>query len=405
MKILDGIPVFGEADDNTLKQMRNCMSEHATAGALMADNHLGYSQPIGAAVAYPEHISPSGVGYDIACGNKAVMLDIDYIRIRDYIPEIMDEIFEKISFGMGRFNPSADEVDISDDIMNHDAWNLEVCRDFKQRALQQLGTVGGGNHYVDVFKDELGRVWVGVHFGSRGLGHKIATHYIKAGGGSNDMMAAPVLLHQDSELGKEYLSAMDLAGKYAYAGRDWVCSKVSEIINAKILIEVHNHHNYAWKEHLKIDDMYAGDHWVVRKGCTPNYTDRCSFIGGNMADISVITIGNKKFNPVEYDATIGSTVHGAGRVMSRSQAAGRTRFKNGERIRVKEGEISTEMMMTKVLDAGVELRGADVDESPQCYKCIRDVLGQHKTTTTVVHTLTPVGVAMAGPEVRDPYKD
>ena len=406
MKIFNNIAVFGNVDTNTLWQMINCAKHEAVGAALMADGHVGYSQPIGGVVSYMDHISPSGVGYDIACGNKAVRLDATADDIKD-IKGIMDEVFQKISFGVGRSNAFRDELDSDLGLWKHNAWNIDAISPLKEMARAQLGTVGSGNHYVDIFLDQENRVWIGCHFGSRGLGHKIATHFVKAGGGKDGMNEAPTLLKTNSTLGQEYISAMRLAGEYAYAGRDWVCKKVSEIIGKPIVEQVHNHHNFAWEE-LHLVDLdngggYLEDVWVVRKGATPNKDGTCSFIGGTMCDISVITQG--KYCAGESEASFDSTVHGAGRIMSRTQAAGKFRRKGGKRVQTKEGVVTKEMMANIVKKAGIELRGGGFDETPYCYKNIVDVLKSHKNTLTVQHTLTPVGVAMAGEDTKDPYKD
>src|SRR5690606_6222621 len=129
-------------------------------------------------------------------------------------------------------------------------------------ARAQLGTVGSGNHYVDVFRDEDDNVWIGVHFGSRGLGHRTASHFMKrAGDDLNIMDEAPHTLDTRTKDGQDYIAAMTLAGMYAYAGRDWVCARVAEIIGGDIVDEVHNHHNFAWFE-----EHHGEWYWVVRKG-------------------------------------------------------------------------------------------------------------------------------------------
>ena len=277
------------------------------------------------------------------------------------------------------------------------AWLIPAVRPLKQRARSQLGTIGSGNHYVDLFVDERDRVWVGVHFGSRALGHKIATHFIKAGGGKDGMFVDPVLLDVESELGEEYIAAMKLAGRYAYAGRDWVCQKVASILGAQIMEEVHNHHNFAWEEEHDGRDL-----WVVRKGATPAFPGQKGFVGGSMGDHSVIIEG---VDSDQSGETLYSTVHGAGRIMSRTQAAGRKRYKKGRVIRISEGEINREMMMEWVTASGVELRGAGTDESPHCYKRLPEVLEAHGDTIKILHHLQPIGVAMAGEDEFDPYKD
>lgn len=404
MQIIDNIAVFGEPIQNAVDQMKNVLAKGAARAALMADHHLGYSVPVGGVVAYRDGISPSGVGFDIGCGNKAVRLNVHYGEIAQDIHRIMDEIYNRISFGIGRKNKS----DVDHTLFYDDAWrDIPMLGKLKSMARDQLGTVGSGNHYVDVFYDELGRVWVGVHFGSRGLGHKIASHYIKAGGGTDGMFVDPVVLDTNSDLGREYITAMNLAGSYAYAGRDWVCREVARIIGGDIVDEVHNHHNFAWFENHGGEDL-----WVVRKGATPAFPNQRGFVGGTMGENSVILEGNPAAN--EFSSSVESilanwalysTVHGAGRVMSRNEAAGKVKWKGGVKTRISEGKVSQEMMDEWVNRAGVVLRGAGVDESPHCYKRLSDVLSAQHNTVRIIHNLTPIGVAMAGAEIVDPYKD
>ena len=397
------IPVWGTPDAGAVEQIVRC-AQDAQYAALMADHHLGYAVPIGGVVAYDHHISPSGVGYDIACGNKAVRLDLSAADLRRDIGTIMDEIWSNLSFGVGRVN--SEEVD--HELFDDDAWSqLEVPdrTSLKDKARRQLGTIGSGNHYVDLFVDERERVWVGVHFGSRGFGHRIATHYITAGGGSDGMQVKPVLLDVDSDLGRGYLLAMELAGRYAYAGRDWVCGKVASLLGAAIEEEVHNHHNFAWREEHDGRQL-----WVVRKGATPAFPGQKGFVGGSMGDTSVILRGAQGGDVASSDEarrSLYSTVHGAGRVMSRRQAAGKTRWdkKRRRRVVVRPGAVSRAMMMEWVRERGVELRGAGTDESPHCYKRISDVLAAHAATIEVLHTLRPLGVAMAAADEHDPYRD
>ncbi len=388
MKIIDGIPVWGDpVDEGALSQIKTCAKD-ADHAALMADHHLGYSVPIGGVVAYENFINPAGVGYDIACGNKAVRLDIPAREVKSKIHKIMDEIYKKISFGVGRAN----QEDVDHELFDDDAWKMEPAKTLKQKARAQLGTVGSGNHYVDIFTDEEDRIWVGVHFGSRGLGHGIASHFFNVLGSKDSIDAKPMLASVNSPVGADYLQLMHLAGKYAYAGRDWVCERVAKILKANIVEEVHNHHNFAWKE-----NHGGGDLWVVRKGATPAFPGQKGFVGGSMGDISVIIEGveNNFANESLY-----STVHGAGRTMSRTKAAGKKR--GGKRT---GGDVSREMMENWVRKKNVVLRGAGTDESPHCYKRLPEVLEQHAGTIRILHTLTPIGVAMAGADEFDPYKD
>ena len=374
----DTIPVWGQLQDSALQQMNNCLKhDKAVLAALMADHHHGYVQPIGGVIAYHEAVSPAGVGYDIACGNKAVRLDISAIETRNNISTIMSDITRDISFGVG----SKNKKPVDHAIFNDPIWKLEPLIKWKNLAMSQLGSVGSGNHYVDIFVDELNRVWVGVHFGSRGLGHRIATHFIKSGGGKpNDV--SPVVLNVNTNIGQDYLKSMSLAGRYAYAGRNWVCRKISTILGANILEEVHNHHNFAWKELHNDTEL-----WVVRKGATPAYPKQRSFVGGSMGDTSVIIEG---LDSNESKKAIYSTIHGAGRIMSRTEAAGK--YRNGKRS---GGKISRQMMLDWIERENVELRGANTDESPHCYRRLTQVLKHHAPTIRVLHKLQPIGVAMA----------
>ena len=374
----DTIPVWGQLQDSALQQMNNCLKhDKAVLAALMADHHHGYVQPIGGVIAYHEAVSPAGVGYDIACGNKAVRLDISAIEVRNNISTIMSDITRDISFGVG----SKNKKPVDHAIFNDPIWKLEPLIKWKNLAMSQLGSVGSGNHYLDIFVDELNRVWVGVHFGSRGLGHRIATHFIKSGGGKpNDV--SPVVLNVNTNIGQDYLKSMSLAGRYAYAGRNWVCRKISTILGANILEEVHNHHNFAWKELHNDTEL-----WVVRKGATPAYPKQRSFVGGSMGDTSVIIEG---LDSNESKKAIYSTIHGAGRIMSRTEAAGK--YRNGKRS---GGKISRQMMLDWIERENVELRGANTDESPHCYRRLTQVLKHHAPTIRVLHKLQPIGVAMA----------
>lgn len=391
MQIIDGIPVFGcPIDESALSQIRTCALT-AEKVSLMADHHKGYAVPIGGVVAYEDAISPSGVGYDIACGNKAVLTDAPAEEIRRNIRTIMDDVWRTISFGVGRNNNERVEHPLFD--KDHPGWRTEPAKSLKRMAENQLGTVGSGNHYVDIFADERDRIWVGNHFGSRGLGHKIATHFLAAAGAKDGMDVEPCVLPVHADLGAQYLEAMRLAGEYAYAGRDWVCARVVSLLGASILEEVHNHHNFAWLEEHDGKNL-----WVVRKGATPAFPGQKGFVGGSMGDASVILEG------VESELgkqTLYSTVHGAGRVMGRMEAKGK--YKNGECLR--PGKVTREMMKEWISRENVELRGAGLDESPHCYKRLPDVLAEHAGTIRILHTLRPLGVAMAGANEWDPYKD
>lgn len=396
-EMFDGdIPVWGGTEEKTLNQIRRTKATGAARVALTADNHLGYGVPIGGVAAYKNAISPTGVGFDIGCGNKAVLLDMPGRELRYAIKSIMDDIWSIISFGVGQKNNER----VDHELFDYSNWNVnQTVKNLKDKARAQLGTVGSGNHYVDLFTDEQDRVWVGVHFGSRGLGHSIASYFLKELNAPDGMEVDPVVVGTETPFGSDYVEAMLLAGEYAYAGRDWVCERVAKLLGANILQEVHNHHNFAWNE-VHDGEMY----WVVRKGATPAFPGQQGFVGGTMTENAVILEGVES---EEGRLALYSTVHGAGRVMGRKEATGvvKVNKQTGERRVVREPKISDEMMAEDVRKAGIELRGAGVDESSFCYKRLPDVLAAHSDSVRVLHTLTPVGVAMAGKFEFDPYKD
>src|SRR3954453_13325958 len=202
------ITVYGDVDQRAVEQLERCArAGDAVAAALCADGHVGYSQPIGGVIAYPEHVSPSGVGYDIACGNKAVRTDLRAADGRPDLSPIMDEVFARISFGVGRRNDEPVDHPVIDAIGEA---AFEPQRRLKDLAAKQLGTVGAGNHYVDLFADEDDALWGGVHFGSRGFGHRTARGFLALAAGrrfdehapGGEMDSPPVLLHVDSALGQ-----------------------------------------------------------------------------------------------------------------------------------------------------------------------------------------------------------
>lgn len=374
------LKIFGKHDDATIAQMRNCMSiGNVVAGAICADGHLGYAQPVGGVIAYEKQISISGVGFDIGCGNMAVRLDTRFDQIEDRVSTIIKDVHSTISFGVGRSNEERVEHALFDD---GDAWRESDMGAYRQKAVAQLGTVGSGNHYVDLLRDEDGFVSIGVHFGSRGLGHTSATRYLKAAGGKDGMHVPPAVIDEDSEIGRRYIAAMQLAGRYSYAGREWVVERVRKIIGGAVTDMVHNHHNYAWRENHGGKDL-----WVVRKGATPAFPGQRGFIGGSMGDDAVIVVG---VDSEEAKASLYSTVHGAGRLFGRNEA--KRRFTRVE-------------MDAWLQSRGVTLIGADLDESPMAYRRLPEVIAEHSGSVKVQHTLRPFAVAMAGANEFDPFKD
>ena len=374
------LQVFGHHEEATLAQMRTCMAVgNVVAGVVCADGHLGYAQPVGGVIAYEGQVSISGVGFDIGCGNMAVRLDTPYEAIRDRAGAILADVRRVVSFGMGRANAERVEHPLFDD---EDAWRAADMLAYRGKAAAQLGTVGSGNHYVDLLRDEEGWVWIGVHFGSRGLGHTSATKYLRLAGGKDGMNVPPAVVNESGDLGRGYIAAMELAGRYAYAGREWVTERVRRIIGGSVTESVHNHHNYAWRERHGGRDL-----WVVRKGATPAWPGQRGFVGGSMGDDAVIIEG---VDTPASRAGLHSTIHGAGRLFSRREAT-RT-FQRAQ-------------MDAWLQERGVLLAGGGLDESPMAYRRLPDVLAEHAGTVVVRHTLRPFAVAMAGEGEFDPFKD
>ncbi|MDQ3142159.1 MAG: RtcB family protein [Bacteroidota bacterium] len=395
------ITIFGKEiiDEQAIRQLERCVSEN-DIGVLTADAHYGYNHPIGGAVAYKDHISVSGVGFDIACGNKAVRTNIRAEEID--VAKIMNEIFRRISFGVGRFNNEPVDHPVLD-VINRAEFKPQ--RKLLDLASRQLGTVGSGNHYVDLFEDEEGWLWIGVHFGSRGFGHKTTTGFLAMAQGKRfedrvaegSMDGPPVLISLDTSLAEDYIHALQMAGAYAYAGRDMVVEKVLEILSAKSNLDIHNHHNFAWKE-----KHFGESYWVIRKGCTPAFPEQKSFIGANMADDSFIVEG---LDTELSRKSLFSTVHGAGRIMSRNAAAGKKKWIRGKPTIISKGNIDFDEVKEKMKTSNIELRGGGADEAPDCYKNLEEVLAFQGDTIKIMHRLRPIGIAMAGEETIDPYKD
>lgn len=389
---------FGEHDPKTIAQMEAVM-RRAERGVLCADGHLGYVMPVGGVAAYEDCVSVVGVGFDIGCGNLAVRLDCQASDLP--VAHVLDTIEREISFGIGQTNPNAPR---DHELFDDERWRAyedpKRIEALKTLGRNQLGTVGGGNHYVDYFEDENGAAWIGVHFGSRGLGHKTATGFLNLSQGKpweGRAREVEVLLDIQGDLGARYLAAMELAGLYAMAGRQWVCETLAHKLGVGIVERVHNHHNFAWKE------RHAGrDYVVIRKGATPLFPGQRGFVGGSMGDDAVIIEG---VDGALSRQALYSTVHGAGRVMSRRQAAGKYKGWGKKRRKVAPGKVSWEMLNAWLDAKNVQLRGGGLDESPHAYRRLEEVLGYHTKTLRRVHTLRPLGVVMAGEDEFDPYRD
>ena len=397
--------IFGQHERQTLAQLER-VAERAEHAALMADGHLGYVMPIGGVAAYRNQVSVAGVGFDIACGNAAIRTDLglDDLRgrpggLRRNLERIGDAIQDALAFGVGGTNKAPDAP--SDHPLFKDAAWAAVPPKHRPgllaKARAQLGSVGSGNHYVDIFADQRDRIWVGVHFGSRGFGHTVASSFLAIGQGAEwgtRVREAEVIFDLDAPAGHDYWALMKLAGRYAYAGREWAVRKAVDIIGGREVELVHNHHNFAWEE-----EHFGRTFVVVRKGATPAFPGQKGFVGGSMGDDAVILEGARGAGPEsplgEIQArALYSTVHGAGRVMSRTAAIGKRHRRSGKVL--KAGRVSRRMMMEWVDSRDVVLRGGGVDESPHVYRRLTDVLAAQGDTVRVLHTLRPLVVVMAG---------
>ncbi|MBU8922011.1 MAG: RtcB family protein [Bacteroidales bacterium] len=410
--------ILGVHDPNTLEQL-NEVNKFAMKTALMADGHRGYGMPIGGVGAFDNKVSPAYVGYDIGCGNNAVLLDM---MGSDLDAELVADLITKnLVFGAGGVNnhPRAPN---SHPLFDDDRWDIFPDNHrgkLHKKAREQIGTIGAGNHYVDVFIDELDRVWVGAHFGSRRFGYDICSNFLALIVGSEwgeqvkKEQVGTGLVSLTDPIGRDYWTAMTLAGEYAQIGRKWVVDLVAKLLGAKVLDHVYNHHNYAWVEHLWMEDTLTPMPCVViRKGATGARPGQRGFVGGSMCDVSVILQGTPFPKSPEYthemskdekedslaifsrqQQTLFSAVHGAGRVMGRMQALGKPNKAEGGWKR--EPKVTQDMMDRSVAEAGIVLRGGDRDESPQVYRRLSDVLAAQGDTIQVLHTLTPKVVCMA----------
>jgi tRNA-splicing ligase RtcB (3'-phosphate/5'-hydroxy nucleic acid ligase) len=397
------IKTFGEVDERSLRQLRTCMAAgDAELGVLCADHHPGYSQPIGGGIAYEGFVSPSGTGYDIGCGNKAVRTNVAAADLD--VAAAMREIGRRISFGMGVPNRERVDHPVLDRIVRAD---FAPQRKLHQLARAQLGTVrqplreplrGRGGDRLGRRALRLARVRA-----QDGVGVSRA----RAGGGfeersrEGEMDSPPVLFRASPSSARRTCPRWSWP-VYAYARRDVVVAKVLEILRAQPVHEVHNHHNFAWRE-----EHFGRTYWVIRKGCTPAWPGQEGFVGGSMGDDSVVLEGVA--GPDSADG-LYSTVHGAGRVMSRSQAAGRvrratvyactvhdceffvsareyesqvcpehaTRLRRARReIVVRPGVVDWPAVQARLRRQGIMLVGGGADEAPEVYKRLPDVLAAH----------------------------
>jgi len=369
-----------DLDHNAIVQMENaCRLPVSVAGALMPDAHVGYGLPIGGVLATDNAVIPYAVGVDIACRMRISVLDVPVSALEKEQPRLINALERETRFGVGaEFKRPQDHP-----VMDLD-WDVTpVTRELKKKARAQLGTSGSGNHFVEfgilrVPEGELGLkegkyLALMSHSGSRGSGAEVASFYSRRARELHPSLP-PDLKHLawldlDSEAGQEYWAAMELMGHYAAANHAVIHREVVRHLKADVLAAVENHHNFAWKE------SHGGRNLIVhRKGATPAGKGVLGVIPGSMATPAYIVRG--KGNP---DSLLSAS-HGAGRVMSRTQALKTFKWKD----------------VKKYLDeAGVNLISSGLDEVPMVYKDINQVMRDQEDLVEIVAQFRPKIVKMA----------
>jgi tRNA-splicing ligase RtcB len=375
---------YGEAfiEDGARKQMDTAMQLPITLdGALMPDAHQGYGLPIGGVLAVDNAVIPYGVGMDIGCRMALSVFDLPRNYLEQHTQELKKLLHNHTRFGSKETfkNPADDPI-----LTRPEFKEIGVVRSKREAAINQLGSSGSGNHFVewgivDITTEEndldlpVGQ-YLGLlsHSGSRGLGAAIAQHYTKVAISKCPLpQEARYLawLDLDTQEGQEYWQAMNLAGDYASACHHDIHRRLSNALGEKPLVKVENHHNFAWRETLA-DGREAIVH---RKGATPAGKGVLGIIPGSMTAPGFIVRGRGEQDSIQ------SASHGAGRRMSRTQAKQSTT----------EGELRRYLR-----DQGVELIGGGLDEAPMAYKDIHQVMAHQRNLVDVLGSFTPRIVRM-----------
>ncbi len=371
-----------DIDPGAIQQMENaCRLPITVAGALMPDAHRGYGLPIGGVLATENAIIPYAVGVDIACRMKLSVYDMPVSALKGEKQRLINAIKHETRFGIGAgFQPKhrRDHAVLEED------WNAtEITKKVKDKAWKQLGSSGSGNHFVEFGTLTLTEPDLGLkagqylaflsHSGSRGPGAMTAGYYSKLARSLHPELPRELAhlswLDMDSEAGQEYWYAMNLMGKYAEANHACIHDTMRRHLGAKVLVDVENHHNFAWKEHHNGKDVY-----VHRKGATPAGKGVLGIIPGSMADPGFVVRGKGEALSLE------SCAHGAGRVMSRTQA---------------KKTISWSAVKKTLNDRGVTLISAGIDEAPDVYKDIEKVMAQQNDLVETIARFDPKIVKMA----------
>lgn len=378
--------IYGEAhiEEGARKQMNVAMKLPVTAaGALMPDAHQGYGLPIGGVLATRNAIIPYGVGVDIGCRMALTVFDIPETHFYANEAKYKRELIAMTKFGAG--NGFQGQYRADHEILERPEFNITpFVKQLHDKAYAQLGTSGGGNHFVEwgiiefAERDELLHIDAGrylallSHSGSRGFGATIAGHYTKL---AKEICPLPdeaknlAYFDMNSAEGQEYWIAMNLAGDYASACHDVIHQKLVKAIGGAVLAKIENHHNFAWKE------IWNGTEVIVhRKGATPAGKGVMGIIPGSMTAPGFLVRGKGEME------AINSASHGAGRQMSRTAA-----IKN----------ITKAEMKNTLKEADVTLIGAGLDEAPMAYKDINMVMASQKELVDIVAKFIPKMVRMA----------
>ena len=368
-------------DPASHQQMRQaCQVPVATAGALMADAHVGYGLPIGGVLACDNAVIPYAVGVDIACRMKMSILDMQPATLTTKFNLYKQSLENGTRFGIGveHKRPQAHPV------MDQDWTVTRITRERKDKAWRQLGTSGSGNHFVEFGllaideRDDSLQLDPGEyvallsHSGSRGAGAAVCSTYSAIARSQLPRQFAELgrlaWLDLDSEAGQEYWAAMNLMGDYAQANHDVIHRLVTKLLGAKVVAAVENHHNFAWRE------SHGGRDVIVhRKGATPAGAGVLGVIPGSMADPAFLVRGKG------CPDSLHSASHGAGRRMSRKQA---------------KSQFNWQAVRSELEQRGIRVLSAGADEVPGVYKDIRDVMREQADLVDVVGRFDPQIVKM-----------
>ncbi len=365
-------------DKETLKQFKNCYSkDFVVAAALMPDAHLGYAAPIGAVLKTKGFVVPAWVGFDIGCGMIAIKISgkelVEEVREKKNI--IYRSVRKKVPMGVGDYNKPKNiskktKKEFGELIKKFEKGNYDknVLNFFKNSSLKHLGTLGGGNHFIELDYDSKKEkeLWLIIHSGSRGIGHKVAKKYMIHASGSKTEYEKTFPLDIKSDLGKEYLNVLDFGLRYALLNRLEIAGKVIEVLE-KVLGKKLKHKLWVNKNHNHA--IYEKGYYIHRKGATPAKKGEKGIIPGNMRDgvFLVEGKGNSKF--------LSSSSHGAGRSMSRRNAREKYNIKEFQKVmKGIKGNISQKTL----------------DEIPMAYKNIFDIMKAHKQSVKIVKYLKPI---------------